>query len=243
MSNPFLVAVSQAEKNFDAANLQCAAAKQDMHDALDTSQVAWQRLQSVKSLSATEPEPFSILCIPAAQAELERFRKVARDAKITFDIRTKELKNAKEELAQSWRDCDAYSVLMGELKHFEEKSEGAIGQWRAKVNAAFEDYSKITAFPAPPALAPGAPHSHGCPNRVQPRVKFDPTKPIDACYCSIARIFAPSAFNNRGPIFNLRTERWRWDPELFPEQFRPEAKYVFDIMNRMYDAGCQPAQQ
>lgn len=104
-------------------------------------------------------------------------------------------------------------------------SQQTIDSWWKYVNHCFEDYSKITQFPIPPALSCGRPDCDATSS----------SRPIAACECNIRASFGMV------PSLNIKRERLRWHPDKFTacpanlrEGFQKMASEIFIVLDKMH---------
>ncbi|KAK0847703.1 hypothetical protein LTS02_014333 [Friedmanniomyces endolithicus] len=265
MSTPYTTPLSQAARTRQTATANSATSRTALANAHCRRLLAYTQLQALrKQHRGLQWQPkhgkqwHTLLCrrlkadVVAAQLAGE-----VREASELVSIREKEVKQARSEDAEIRLENDACLFAQGKLRPGNPENSGSTGPlsvWREKVAKAFTDYPSMTThadFPAPPPLRLGGTHSLDCPDREPSRathaqVCTNPRKhghasasegrkregrPIDACECAVRAAF-------RGEV-SLRSERLRWSPERFPKEVRGEARYVFKVVEGMYEMARQ----
>ncbi|KAK5107205.1 hypothetical protein LTR62_001651 [Meristemomyces frigidus] len=249
MSNQYSEALSHATSTLRMITQTCMAARRAALTAQETHHHAFLCHRSNLHLSTlTTPNQdldqstslITTLCTKNADLALKQLKQAAVNAGDVLAAREKEYRQAFTEEKEARRDLDQYLLSQGSLRHYEPvcsndgERKSPIQGWRDNVNAAFAVYSTMTTFPSPPPLAEGKGHTIGCPSRPQYRHELNDTRPIEACECAVRAAFRVAGVN-------LRTERLRWEPESFPEEFRVQAGWVRRVVEGIFEGALQPA--
>ncbi|KAK0251294.1 hypothetical protein LTR91_015842 [Friedmanniomyces endolithicus] len=266
MSSPHTNPLSQAERTRKTATTKSTTSRTRLANAQSSRNLAYTQLQALRKQhrglqwQAKHSKQWHSLLCRRLESDLvaTQLASEVRDAYELSSIRAKELKQARSEEAEIRLHHDAWLLAQGklQLQRLSPEDGGSTGPlqgWREKVEEAFTDYASITPtnFPAPPPLRAGGTHALSCPDREPSRalhaqVCTNPRKhghasasadgnrkgrPIEACECAVRAAF-------RGEV-SLRSERMRWSPERFPKEVRREARYVFDVLEGMYEVARQ----
>ncbi|KAK4570350.1 hypothetical protein LTR86_002430 [Recurvomyces mirabilis] len=245
MSNPFIAALIQAETNRKVVHQQCITARQEILKTYNSAYPAVARREQLGHDTPTNGRKVSSLtelCRRDADLSVEQLLKAARIAKDILHAREKQYKLACATEAEARQDLDNYRLDQGKLQHFEPNTtasgtKGPIQLWREQVNAAFDDYDNMTSFPAPPPHPEGTKHSLSCRSRPRWRQKALDDRPIPACDCAVRAAFLGS-MRSKEETISLKTERLRWDPDLFPGALRAQARIS---LRYSWEAEAMPA--
>ncbi|KAK3679324.1 hypothetical protein LTR78_000885 [Recurvomyces mirabilis] len=230
MSDPFIAALMQAETNRKVVHQQCVTARQEVLKRYNSAYEAVARRGQLGHDTPTNRRKASSLtelCRKDANLSVEQLMKAAYIAKDILHAREKQYKLACATEAEARQDLDNYRLSQGRLRHFEPNTtasdtKGPIQLWRAQVNAAFDDYDNMNSFPAPPPHPEGTKHSLSCRSRPRWRQKTSDDRLIQACDCAVRAAFLGGTRSKEETI-SLKTERLRWDPDLFPGALRAQA--------------------
>ncbi|KAK1057464.1 hypothetical protein LTR74_014142 [Friedmanniomyces endolithicus] len=265
MSSPNTTPLSQAERTRQIATTNSTTSRAAFANAQSRKSLAYTQLQALKTQhrglqwqAKHSKQWHSLLCRRLeADSVAAQLAGEVREAVELVVIREKEVKQARSEEAEIRLEHDACLFAQGKLRHANPEAGGCSGplqEWREKVEEAFTNYPSITPtnFPAPPPLRLGGTHALRCADRevsrpIHSQMCTNPRKhartpasegrkredrPIEACECAVRAAF-------RGEIISLRSERLRWSPERFPKEVRREARYVFEIVEGMYEMARQ----
>ncbi|KAK5125808.1 hypothetical protein LTR85_012084 [Meristemomyces frigidus] len=248
----FLVhALSQAERHTALTSLSCVSARQDAVAAQNRSFAAYRALhdlhQQAKQATPDLAEEFDI-CEAGITDE-------SREASVLLLFLEKQLIHARKEEAEARLEHDQYLASHGCLAYFKrDYTAGPHGGWRKQVDEAFADYSQMEIFPSPPPLPAGQRHALSCRDHTTSFERHtltsnvrEESRPMEACKCAVRQAFLGPPEENRSRVgvstIDLRTECLRWIPQNFeqcPEHLRADfvkkAKYVFGIVDALYDA-------
>ncbi|KAK0934803.1 hypothetical protein LTR29_013589 [Friedmanniomyces endolithicus] len=266
MSSPNTTPLSQAARTRQIATTNSTTSRAALANAQSRKSLAYTQLQALKTQhrglqwQPKHSKQWHTLLCRRLEADViaTQLAGEVREASELVSIREKEVKQARSEEAEIRLENDAWLFAQGklQLQRLDPEGSGAAGPlsvWREKVEEAFADYPSITPtnFPAPPPLRLGGTHALSCADRevsrpIHSQMCTNPRKhartpasegrkredrPIEACECAVRAAF-------RGEV-NLRSERLRWSPERFPKEVRREARYVFEVVEGMYEMARQ----
>ncbi|KAK0249078.1 hypothetical protein B0A54_15779 [Friedmanniomyces endolithicus] len=264
MSTPHTIPLSQAERTRKTATTNSTTSRTALANAHSRKLLAYTQLQALREQhrglqwQPKHSKQWHTLLCRRLEADViaTQLAGEVRKASELVAIREKEVKQARSEEAEIRLEDDACLFAQGKLRHADPEAGGCSGplqEWRNTVEEAFTDYPSITStnFPAPPPLRAGGTHALNCPDRdaSQPthaQVCTNPRKhghasasegrkrddrPIEACECAVRAAF-------RGEV-NLRVERLRWSPERFPVEVRVQVRYVFEVVEGMFELARQ----
>ncbi|KAK0269734.1 hypothetical protein LTR35_014626 [Friedmanniomyces endolithicus] len=268
MSSPNTTPLSQAERTRQIATTNSTTSRAAFANAQSRKSLAYTQLQALKTQhrglqwQPKHSKQWHTLLCRRLEADVIATQLAGEvgEASELVSIHEKEVKEARAEEAEVRLDHDAWLFAQGklQLQYSDSETSGSTGPlavWREKVAKAFTDYHSITPtnFPAPPPLRLGGTHALSCADRevsrpIHSQMCTNPRKhartpasnegrkredrPIEACECAVRAAF-------RGEIISLRSERLRWSPERFPKEVRREARYVFEIVEGMYEMARQ----
>ncbi|KAK4956764.1 hypothetical protein LTR10_006292 [Elasticomyces elasticus] len=255
-STPYTPLLSQAESTTTAALLNSSTYRAMLTDRQTRKSHAYAHLQALRHKSKAfefriSPKHFHTLLCRHLETSILTTTLTAevREAAELLVVREKELRQARSEENEIRISHDTCLVKKGKLRSIPppaSNSDSPLQIWRREVEQAFTSYTHMASFPSPPPLREGATHTVSCADRPQHRLthvcsnrcKGHPTvdarelrrqRPIEACECAVRAAF-------QGCDVNLRVERLRWSPERFNVRFQRRAKYVFGIVEEMYQA-------
>ncbi|KAK5740627.1 hypothetical protein LTR17_004432 [Elasticomyces elasticus] len=254
LPTPYTPLLSQASSTTTAALLNSSTHRAMLTDRQTRQSQAYAQLEALRHKSKAfefriNPKHFhTLLCRHLEISVLtDTLTADVREAAELLVVREKELRQARSEEGEIRVSYDTCLVEKGKLISIQPpplNSDSPLQLWRREVDQEFSSYTHMTVFPSPPPLRAGATHSLSCADRPQNRLthvcsnrrKNHPTvdardlkrqRPIEACECAVRAAF-------QGSDVNLRVERLRWEPSRFNVRFQGRARYVFGIVEEMY---------
>ncbi|KAH9844868.1 Calcineurin-like phosphoesterase [Teratosphaeria destructans] len=219
-------ALAQAQSQLSTAHPRAVEARQELLRVQTRVYAAHTQHRTLRDeASRTDMSQAEMLgmSLDMAQRDLEACRAAERHAEADLIGAEGQVKIARYETAEAELEYDDFLLSEGRLVVVGGPyCDGALGRWRAEVDAALDDPSTMTALPMPPADVDRE-------GKVKHLFSCRSGRWGGRCDCALKRAFLRARVN-------LRVERLRWQPAFFAPAMQPQAQVIFDLVEGLYQS-------